>query len=65
MGGDKCRRQEKLVPIVRKNTKKEKMYMSEIRTLGEHLLKVKGVKFYWKNYAKLSIDEGLYNELKA
>ena len=43
--------------------------MSRIKTLGEHLLKVKGVKLKRKNDTRLSDDEnkdeGLYNELKA
>ena len=42
---------------------------SKIRTLGEHLLKVKGVKLYWKNDTRLigseSIYEDLYKEIKA
>ena len=42
---------------------------SKIRTLGEHLLKVKGVKLQRQNDTRLSDDEkkdeGLYNELKA
>ena len=47
------------------NTRK----VSKIRTLGEHLLKVKGVKLQRQNDTRLSDDEnkdeGLYNELKA
>ena len=43
--------------------------MSKIKTLGEGLLKVKGVKLQRKNDTRLSDDEnkdeGLYNELKA
>ena len=43
--------------------------MSRIKTLGESLLKVKGVKLQRKNDTRLSDnenkDEGLYNELKA
>ena len=43
--------------------------VSKIRTLGERLLKVKGVKLQRKNDTRLSDDEnkdeGLYNELKA
>ena len=42
---------------------------SKIRTLGEHLLQVKGVKLQRKNDTSMSDDEskdeGLYNELKA
>ena len=41
----------------------------KIRTLREHLLKVKGVKLQRKNDTRLSDDEnkdeGLYNKLKA
>ena len=43
--------------------------MSRIKTLGERLLKVKGVKLQRQNDTRLSDDEnkdeGLYNELKA
>ena len=43
--------------------------VNKIRTLGEHLLRVKGVKLQRKNDTRLSDnenkDEGLYNELKA
>ena len=43
--------------------------VSKIRTLGERLLKVKGVKLQRQNDTRLSDDEnkdeGLYNELKA
>ena len=47
--------------------------MSRIKTLRECLLKVKGVKLYWKNDTKLSssestdesTDESLYNNLKV
>ena len=43
---------------------------SKIKTLGERLLKVKGVKLQRQNDTRLSSDdenkdEGLYNELKA
>ena len=42
--------------------------VSKIRTLREHLLRVKGVKLQRKNDTRLSNDEkkyeGLYNELK-
>ena len=41
----------------------------KIRTLGEHLVRVKGVKLQRQNDTRLSGDEkkdkGLYNELKA
>ena len=43
--------------------------MSRIKTLGEHLLKVNGVRLQRKNDTSLSDDEnkdeGLCNELKA
>ena len=43
--------------------------MSRIKTLGECLLNVKGVKLQRKNDTRLSDDEsrdeGLYNELKS
>ena len=43
--------------------------VSKIRTLGERLLRVKGVKLQRQNDTRLSDDEnkdeGLYNELKA
>ena len=43
--------------------------VSKKKTLGECLLKVKGVKLQRQNYTRLSDndnkDEGLYNELKA
>ena len=43
--------------------------MSKIKTLGEGLLKVKGVKLQMQNDTRLSDDEnkdeGLYNELKV
>ena len=43
--------------------------MSKIRTLGERLLRVKGVELQRQNDTSLSNnenkDEGLYNELKV
>ena len=43
--------------------------MSKIKTLGECLLKVKGVKLQRKNDTRISDDEnkdeGLYKEVKA
>ena len=69
MRGDKCQRQEKLVPRARNITKYNAKNMSKIRTLGEHLLQVKGVKLKRNNGTRLSDDERederLYNELKA
>ena len=42
---------------------------SKVKTLGEHLLKVKGVKLKSQNDTRLSNDENkdedLYNELKV
>ena len=69
MQGDKCHRQEKLVPSTRNkpmhNARKER----KIRTLGERILKVKCVKLQRQNDTRLSDDEnkdeGLYNELKV
>ena len=69
MQGDECQGQAKLVPSVRKKTMHNARKVSKIRTLREHLLKVKGVKLQRKNDTRLSHDEnkdeGLYNELKA
>ena len=43
--------------------------MSKVKTLGERVLKVKGVKLQRKNDTRISDDEnkdkGLYNELKV
>ena len=43
--------------------------VSKIRTLGEHLLKVKDVKLQRQNDTRISDDEnkdeGLYNKVKA
>ena len=44
MRGDKCHRQAKLVPSARNRPMDNARNMSRIKTLGEHLLKVKGVK---------------------
>ena len=69
MRGDECHRQVKLVPSTRNKLMHNLRNMSRIKTLGEHLLKVKGVKLQRKNDTRLSgdenKDEGLYNELKA
>ena len=69
MLGDECHRQVKLVPCTRKKPMHNARNMSRIKTLGEFLLKVKGVKLQRKNDTRLSDDEsryeGLYNELKA
>ena len=69
MRGDKCQRQEKLVPSARNKPMYNARNMSKIKTLGERLLKEKGVKLQRKNGTRLSDDEsedeGLYNKLKA
>ena len=69
MQGDKCHRKEKLVPSTRKKPMHNASKEGKIRTLGEHLLQVKGVKLQTQNDKMLSDnenkDEGLYNELKA
>ena len=69
MRGDECHRQEKLVPSARNKPMHNARNMSKIKTLGERLLKAKGVKFQRQNDTRLSDDEnkdeGLYNELKA
>ena len=69
MRGDDCHRQAKLVPSARNKPMHNARKVSNIRTLGEHLLKVKGVKLKRKNDIRLNDDEnkdeGLYNELKA
>ena len=69
MGGDECQRQVKLVPSARNKTMHNAWNMSRIKTLREHLLKVKGVKLQRKNNTRISDDEkkdeGLENELEA
>ena len=69
MRGDECHRQVKLVPSERNRPMHNSRKASKIRTLGECLLKVKGVKLQRKNDTRLgddeNKDEGLYNELKA
>ena len=69
MRGDECHRQEKLVPTARNRPMHNARNVRNIRTLGEHLLKVKGVKLQRKNDTRLGDDENkdkdLYNELKA
>ena len=69
MRGDECHRKVKLVPSTRNKPMHNARKVSKIRTLKEHLLKVKGVKLQRKNDTRLSDDEskdeGLYNELKA
>ena len=59
----------KLVPSARNRNLLNPRKVSKIRTLGECLLRVKGVKLQRKNDTRLSNDEnkdeGLYNELKS
>ena len=69
MRGDECHKQAKLVPSARNKPMHNARKVSKIRTLGEGLLGVKGVKLQRRNDTRLSgdenKDEGLYNELKA
>ena len=69
MRGDECQGIAKLVPSVRNKPMYNSRNKSKVKTLGESILKVKGVKFQRKNDIGLSDgenkDEGLYNELKA
>ena len=68
MRGDECHRQAKLDPSARNKPMHNARKVRKIRTLREHLLKVKCVKLQRKNDIRLSDDEnkyeGLYNELK-
>ena len=69
MRGDECHGHAKLVPSARKRPMHNARKESKIRTLGECLIKVKGVNLQRKNDTRLSDDEsrdeGLYNELKV
>ena len=69
MRGNKCQRQEKLVPSARNRPIHNARKVSKIRAFRERLLRVKGVKLQRQNDTRLSDnenkDEGLYNELKA
>ena len=69
MRGDECHKQVKLVPSTRNKPMHNARNMSKIKTLGESLLKLKGVNFQIQNDTRLSNDErkdeGLYNELRA
>ena len=69
MQGDECHRQAKLVTSTRNKPMHNARKVSNIRTLGECLLRVKGVKLQMQNDTRLSDnenkDEGLYNELKV
>ena len=69
MQGDEGHRPTKLVPSATNRPMHNAKNMSRIKTLGESLLKVKGVKLQRQNDTRISNDEnkdeGLYNELKA
>ena len=69
MRGDECHRQVKLVPRKMKKHMHNEKKASNIKTLEECLLQVKGFKLQRKNGTILSDDEnedeGLYNELKS
>ena len=69
MQGDKCHGKAKLDLRTRNKPMHIARKVSKIRTLGECLLRVKGVKLQRKNDTRLSNDEnkyeGLYNELKV
>ena len=69
MQGDVCQRQVKLVSSARNKPIHNARKVIKIRTLGEGLLGVKGVKLQRKNDTRLSgdenKDEGLSNELKV
>ena len=69
MRGDECHRQVKLVPSATNKPMHNARKASNIRTLRECLLKVKGVKLQRQNDTRMgnneNKDEGLYNELKA
>ena len=69
MQGDECQEQVKLVLSARNKPMHNARKASNIRTLREGLLNVKGVKLQRQKNTRLSDDEnkdeGLYNELKA
>ena len=69
MRGYECHRQVKLVPRGKNKPMHNARKVNKIRTLGDNLLQVKGVKLQRKDDTSLSDDEnkdeGLYNELKA
>ena len=69
MRGDECHKQAKLVPSARNKPMHNARKVRKIRTLGEHLLRVKAVKLQRQNDTRLSNnekkDEGFYNDLKA
>ena len=57
MRGDECHRQAKLVPSARNKPMHNVRKVSKIRTLGEGLLGVKGVKLQRKNDTRMNDDE--------
>ena len=69
MRGDECHRKVKLVPSARNKPMHNARKARKIKTLGEHLLNVKGFKLQRQNHTGLgddeNKDEGLYNELIA
>ena len=69
MQGDEFQRKEKLIPSAGNKPMHNERNMRKIKTLKEHLLKVKVVKLQRKNDTRLSNyenkDEVLYNKLKA
>ena len=69
MRGDECHRHVKLVPREMKKPMHNARKVSKIKTLGECLLKVKGVNMQSKYCTRVSndekINEGLYNKLKV
>ena len=56
MQGDECHREEKLVPSARNKPMHNARNMSKINSLGERLLKDKGVKLQRENDTRLSND---------
>ena len=63
MRGDECHRQAKLVPGARNKPMHNRRKESNINTLGECLLNVKGVKFQKKNDTRLIDDENKDEDL--
>ena len=57
MRGDKYQRREKLVPSVKNKPEHHARNMRKIKTLGERLLKEKGVKLQRKKSTTLSDDK--------
>ena len=57
MRGDECQGQAKLVPSMRNKPMHNARNKSKVKTLGERLLKVKGVKLQRKNDTRLNDDD--------